>query len=31
MKVVIEEKVPVVSFTFGLPSSEWLDRFRASG
>lgn len=31
LAVVLEEKVPVFSFTFGIPTSEQIDRLKANG
>lgn len=31
MKVVLEEKVPVFSFTFGIPAKNWIEDFKKNG
>lgn len=31
MEILLEEKVPVFSFTFGLPTADWIDRFKQAG
>ncbi len=31
LEVILEEKVPVFSFTFGIPHDPWLDRLKAAG
>src|SRR6185312_892484 len=28
MNILLEEKLPVFSFTFGIPSREWIDAFK---
>ncbi|WJH37354.1 nitronate monooxygenase [Paenibacillus sp. CC-CFT747] len=30
-QVLLEEKVPVFSFTFGVPSADWIDAFKKEG
>lgn len=31
MNVILEEKVPVFSFTFGVPNIEWIENFKKNG
>ena len=31
MNVIVEDKVPVFSFTFGIPSKEWIEIFKKNG
>ncbi len=31
MEVIIEEKVPIFSFTFGIPSEKWIKRLKKAG
>lgn len=31
MRILLEERVPVFSFTFGLPSKQWIDLFKEKG
>lgn len=31
MNVILEEKVPIFSFTFGVPSIEWIKEFKKNG
>jgi len=31
MKVIVEEKVPVLSFTFGIPSKDWIEICKKNG
>lgn len=31
MEVILEEQVPVFSFTFGVPNATWIDKFKREG
>lgn len=31
MEVILQEKVPIFSFTFGIPSENWIDIFKKNG
>jgi nitronate monooxygenase len=31
MSVIVEERVPVFSFTFGIPSMPWIEKFKSAG
>ena len=31
MNVILEEKIPIFSFTFGIPPQEWIEKFKKNG
>jgi nitronate monooxygenase len=31
MNVILEEKIPIFSFTFGIPPEKWLENFKKNG